>query len=77
MAVTGFVLLDWGLISLVLAAIFSVRSYARLSHIPGPRLWEFSVFPLFQTHLDGEVYNRFGRLHQQYGPLVRIASKTL
>ncbi|KAJ9637526.1 uncharacterized protein PV06_09498 [Exophiala oligosperma] len=77
MVVTGSVVIDWGWIIPVLLAIFYVRAYVRLSHIPGPRLWGLSVFPLFKTHLDGDIYDRFGQLHQRYGPLVRIAPNTL
>ncbi|RMZ78725.1 hypothetical protein DV737_g3781, partial [Chaetothyriales sp. CBS 132003] len=78
MVVSGSILLDWGLIGLVLAvAIVYVRSYTRLSHIPGPRLWGLSVFPLFQIHLNGGIYEKFGHLHQQYGPLVRVGPNTL
>jgi len=71
------VLIYFVLLSVVLYIALLVRSYRRLSHIPGPKLWGWSVFPLFRLHAQGGIYDKFGELSRQYGPLVRIAPNTL
>jgi cytochrome P450 len=40
-------------------------------------LWGLSIFPLFRLHLQGAIYDKFGELNRQHGPLVRIGPKTL
>ena len=57
--------------------VASVRSYFRLSHIPGPRLWAWSRLPLIGTHLRGDCYDKFGELARSYGNLVRIGPNYL
>lgn len=68
-----------GYVVLLLAfVVFSyIKSWLRLRHIPGPTSWGWSVFPLFNVHLQGAIYDKFGELNRQYGPLVRIAPDTL
>ena len=53
-------------------AVSSIRSYRRLSHIPGPSSWAWSRFPLIGTHLRGDCYDKFGGLANTYGNFVRI-----
>lgn len=77
MAITNSALLDGVLITVLFFCIYCIRSYQRLSHIPGPRSWAWSVQPLFRLHLQGDIYDKFNELHQKYGPLVRIAPNTL
>ncbi|KIX08762.1 uncharacterized protein Z518_03419 [Rhinocladiella mackenziei CBS 650.93] len=77
MILTNSLLLDCALLSLIYIAVACGRSYWRLRHIPGPTLWGWSVFPLFQLHVQGGIYDKFGELNQKYGPLVRIAPNTL
>lgn len=55
----------------------SPRAYRHLKDIPGPKLWAWSVIPLFWLHLRGEIFDAFYDLNRQYGPLVRIAPNTL
>src|SRR5262245_5313667 len=50
----------------------SIWSYRRLRHIPGPLSWALTRWPLIQTHLKGDSYEKFGALARKYGPLVRI-----
>lgn len=66
--------------ALLLAVWFltsTVRSYLRLAHVPGPRLNAWTIWPLFNVHLQGAIYDTFGALNKTYGPLVRIAPNTL
>jgi hypothetical protein len=65
------------LFSLVLYLVVLVRPYLRLRHVPGPRTWGWSVWPLFRLHVRGGIYDEFGHLNKRYGPLVRIAPNTL
>ncbi|EXJ76980.1 hypothetical protein A1O3_10137 [Capronia epimyces CBS 606.96] len=62
------------------AALFvfqTFRYWQRLRHIPGPPGWAWTVIPLFRLHVQGAIYDKFGELSKQYGPLVRIAPNTL
>lgn len=52
-------------------------SYTRLSHIPGPRGWAWSVWPLFKLHLGGAIHDVHNSMSRQYGPLVRISPSML
>ena len=74
---SGSIDLDCALLCLLLYILASLLSYYRLSHIPGPKIWAFSVFPLLRRHLQGEIFNEFADLDKQYGPLVRVAPNTL
>lgn len=69
----------WLSVGLVLVYYLATSfiSYRRLSHIPGPPLWGWSIVPLFQLHTTGEIYNKFGDLAAKYGPLVRIGPNYL
>ncbi|KIX07159.1 uncharacterized protein Z518_01812 [Rhinocladiella mackenziei CBS 650.93] len=69
-------LMSGGLL-LICYLVVSFISYRRLSHIPGPRLWGWSILPLFHLHGTGQIYNKFGELATKYGPLVRIGPNYL
>ncbi|CZT21896.1 related to pisatin demethylase (cytochrome P450) [Ramularia collo-cygni] len=77
MALSGSLFVDCLVLVLIIYAFLSYRSYSRLAHIPGPTLWGWSVIPLFTIHLKGTIFERFGALNKQYGPLVRISPDTL
>lgn len=64
-------------LSLVYCLIRSFISYRRLSHIPGPALWGWSILPLFRLHSSGDIYNKLGDLALKHGPLVRIGPSYL
>lgn len=74
---TGSAVLDINLILALCWTLWTVQTYRRLSHIPGPRPWGFSVLPLFRLHQQGNIYHGLGKLCGQYGPLVRIAPNTV
>lgn len=63
-------LLLWFIVSTLLG-------FFRLRHVPGPRLWAWSRWPLIQVHLDGTSYEKYGELVRQYGKLVRIGPNYL
>ncbi len=71
-SLTGSVGLDIFLVIFAYYLTTSTLSYHRLAHIPGPKLWGWSVLPLFRLHLNGGIYDKFGEVCDQHGPLVRI-----
>ncbi|KAH9903950.1 cytochrome P450 [Xylariomycetidae sp. FL2044] len=56
----------------ILRAIYNVY-YHPLAHVPGPRLWSASRLPFIRALLRGTIIQDFERLHQRYGPILRIA----
>ena len=65
-------------LALSLSTITIYRAYFHpLSNYPGPFLWSISLLPqayhLFRGHLPREIL----KLHDKYGPVVRIASNEL
>ena len=74
---SGILILTTLALSVIYYAVTWIISYYRLAHIPGPKAFAFSVFPLLKVHLSGTIYTRFGEFNEQYGPLVRIAPNTL
>lgn len=52
--------------------VFSVHSYFRLSHIPGPFLAKFTNIPRFSWVLTYRAHEIHVALHRQYGPIVRF-----
>jgi hypothetical protein len=74
---SGPLLLGAIALSLVYYLATCFISYRRLSHIPGPSLWGWSILPLFRLHAGGDIYNKFGDLALKYGPLVRIGPNYL
>lgn len=58
---------------LSVAFVQSVRSYRRLSHIPGPRFAAFSKLWLLRALTAGRSHQVFVDLYKQSGPVVRIS----
>lgn len=48
-----------------------------LSSFPGPRLWAASCIPYVVSLLRGTLINDMLRLHNEYGPVVRLAPNEL
>ncbi|KAL4747482.1 hypothetical protein BDW72DRAFT_209612 [Aspergillus terricola var. indicus] len=44
-----------------------------LSSIPGPRAWAASRLPFVYALIRGSIIHDFQKLHEQYGPIIRIA----
>lgn len=76
-ALSSSVLIASALLAFAVYVLASVRAYRRLKGIPGPKLWAWSVAPLFWVHLRGQIFDTFDDLSRQYGPLVRVAPNTL
>lgn len=74
---TGSLVIDGVVVLFALYLVTTIRSCRRLSHITGSKLWGWSVLPLFRLHLKGEIYDKFGELNDEYGPLDRVAPDTL
>ncbi|KAL9624662.1 MAG: hypothetical protein Q9160_001016 [Pyrenula sp. 1 TL-2023] len=62
---------------LVVAFVQSIRSYRRLSHIPGPRFAAFSKLWLLRVLTAGRSHRVFVDLYEQSGPVVRISPDTV
>ena len=65
----------WGILAVVLVVyVSSLAIYRRFFHplakIPGPFLP--AVTKLYQSYYNGRYYLQIERLHQKYGPIVRI-----
>ncbi|KAI1146446.1 cytochrome P450 [Nemania diffusa] len=56
----------------VLRAIYSIYFHP-LSKLPGPRSWSASRLPFIYSLLNGTIVHDIQRLHQIYGPILRIA----
>ncbi|KAF6845032.1 cytochrome p-450 [Colletotrichum musicola] len=48
-----------------------------LRHFPGPKLWAVSRLPWNYVNMKGRITWRVRELHEQYGPVVRIAPDEL
>ncbi|GKT40464.1 trichothecene C-15 hydroxylase [Colletotrichum spaethianum] len=48
-----------------------------LRRYPGPKLWAATRIPYTRSSLSGQVHRRILELHQEYGPIVRIAPNEL
>jgi cytochrome P450 len=48
-----------------------------LSKFPGPKLWAISRLPWAFTVIRGDLWQTLGKLHDRYGPVVRIAPDEL
>ncbi|KAL4737952.1 cytochrome P450 [Aspergillus similis] len=44
-----------------------------LSNIPGPRAWAASRLPFVYALIKGTIIHDFQKLHEKYGPIIRIA----
>ncbi|KAI5370781.1 putative cytochrome P450 [Septoria linicola] len=65
------------IVPIVLYVLSWLQSYLRLSHIPGPRGWGWSVFPWVRLHFKPDLMAQYNELSKKYGPLVRVAPNTL
>jgi cytochrome P450 len=78
LTITGSKVLDATVLVLLIAYISSwISSVYRLSHIPGPRGWGWSIFPWLKLHTRTDLLDQFNNLTIEYGPLVRVGPKTL
>ena len=73
MATTTLYMLFASLLALTLGTVANaIRSYRRLSHIPGPALAAFSRLWLLWGHLGPRIHLDYFEANLKYGPLVRI-----
>src|ERR1700760_1839675 len=68
-----------GVLLLLVIAYFTswFRTWHRLSHIPGPRGWGWSILPWLRLHTQADLFDQFYNLTDRYGPLVRVGPNTL
>lgn len=63
-------------VALTLWAIFialqQLWSFYRLSHVPGPRWYSFSLWPLLRSAMGGNLHQDLKRLSDKYG--MRLSS---
>ncbi|KAI1849485.1 hypothetical protein JX266_004980 [Neoarthrinium moseri] len=73
------VLADWKVLLglLIIIITTSIRSYIRLSHVPGPLFQSISSLGFLKTHLDGSPHSEILRWTQKYGPLVRVGPNSV
>lgn len=60
------------LVPILALFVSSIRSYFRLSHIPGPFWAKFTNIPRFSWVLTYRAHEIHIALHRQYGPIVRF-----
>lgn len=60
----------------IVTGIYSVY-FGPLSKYPGPKLWAFSRLPRIRAMQNGEESFAWSRLHDKYGPVVRIGPNEL
>ena len=77
MCLTGSTVGDIAVLAAISWIWWSIQSYRKLSHIPGPRLWGWNVLPLLRIHISGHQYDGFKELSKKYGKIVRIAPETI
>lgn len=51
--------------------------FGPLSKFPGPKLWAFSKIPKILTMVSGSDGIEHAKLHEKYGPIVRIGPNEL
>ncbi|KAH6894738.1 cytochrome P450 [Thelonectria olida] len=51
--------------------------YHPLRIYPGPKLWAVSRLPLSRVFISGKAHHRVRKLHDRYGPVVRVAPDEL
>ncbi|KAK2042810.1 cytochrome P450 [Colletotrichum somersetense] len=70
-----------GSVSLALAYVFGTIFYNVYFHplrkYPGPKLWAATRIPYFRCMLSGQAHLKILELHQEYGPIVRVAPDEL
>ncbi|KAK8011102.1 Cytochrome P450 monooxygenase alt3 [Apiospora arundinis] len=62
---------------IILVRIIYNLYFHPLRNFPGPRLWAISRIPWHYVNLRGRITWRIRELHDQYGPVVRIAPDEL
>ncbi|GKT51125.1 averantin hydroxylase [Colletotrichum spaethianum] len=62
---------------IVLVKIIYNLYFHPLRNYPGPKLWAISRIPWHHTNLKGRISWRIRELHDEYGPVVRIAPDEL
>ncbi|KAI8159330.1 Cytochrome P450 monooxygenase alt3 [Colletotrichum sp. SAR 10_70] len=68
----------WGLIFFYVACrSFYYLYLSPLRHYPGPKLWAVSRLPWNYVNMKGRITWKIRELHEQYGPVVRIAPDEL
>ncbi|EFQ31351.1 cytochrome P450 [Colletotrichum graminicola M1.001] len=70
-----------GFLFLALAYVFGTIVYNVYFHplcnYPGPKLWAATRIPLARSALSGQLHRKILQLHQEYGPVVRVAPDEL
>ncbi|EFQ28426.1 cytochrome P450 [Colletotrichum graminicola M1.001] len=61
-----------GLLAYLLGYAIYQLFFSPLRKIPGPKLWAISYLPYFRLYTSGQAHRTILKLHQQYGPLVRV-----
>ncbi|EXJ66670.1 uncharacterized protein A1O5_10341 [Cladophialophora psammophila CBS 110553] len=71
----------YALLLLILGYPALVITYNLLFHslrkVPGPKLWAATLLPAYYNRLRGTAVFRIKELHDQYGPVVRVAPEEL
>ncbi|KAI1504700.1 pisatin demethylase [Biscogniauxia marginata] len=57
--------------------VWSVWTWYRLSHVPGPFWYSVSSLPLLKANLSGHSHSTLNGLINKYGPLVRIGPNSV
>ncbi|KAL0938610.1 trichothecene c-15 hydroxylase [Colletotrichum truncatum] len=65
-----------GFASLVATIVYNVFLHP-LRKYPGPKLWAATRIPYTRSYLSGQVHRDILKLHQEYGPIVRVAPNEL
>ena len=76
-SLSGSLLVDFLILFAVVYVASWIRSYRRLSHIPGPRGWGATVLPWVILHTRPDLMDQFCDLSERYGRLVRVAPNTI
>ncbi|KAK4197812.1 putative cytochrome P450 [Triangularia verruculosa] len=74
------IIVAWTVIALMLWAIFNIFYnvyFHPLAKVPGPRSWGALRLRYVWALLNGTIVHDFEKLHQQYGPIVRVAPSEL
>ncbi|KAK1585976.1 cytochrome P450 [Colletotrichum navitas] len=61
-----------GLLAYLLGYAIYQLFFSPLRNFPGPKLWAISYLPYFRLYTSGHAHRTILKLHQQYGPFVRV-----
>ncbi|KAK2022784.1 cytochrome P450 [Colletotrichum zoysiae] len=61
-----------GLLAYLLGYAIYELVFSPLSKIPGPKIWAVSYIPYVRLYTSGHAHRMILKLHQQYGPVVRV-----